>query len=136
MTASQETSRRLGNHGEIYLSKDECNPELGNDNLEELPGGSPREYVKRTKCSLDIQINIKKFGEVLQDGLDNTKEMAELWGWNNDHHELNWRDTPCSLRISYNKVNDIFKVQVWNELIQIWTKLSLTKAQMLKILEG
>lgn len=129
-------NQRIGNNGGISLIVGGCSPEIGNHGLELLPGGKPKEYLKSTDCSLDIQINIEKFGKVLQDGLDNTAEMADKWGWKNNHNELNWRDTPCSLRISYDPGIQTLKIQVWNELIQTWARLSLSKQEILKIMEG
>lgn len=70
--------KRLGEKGEIDLVRGGCNPELGLTGIDELLGGNPKEYISNTgKHSIDVQLNIKKFGEVLQDGIDNTKEMAK-----------------------------------------------------------
>ena len=135
--ANEKSNHRLGTHGNITLRKDGCNSEIGKKGLEKL-GDSQGiiEYVSGKNNTLDIELNIKTLGNMFQDGLDNTKEMAEKWNWHKDNHELNWRDTPCSLRISYNPTTSIFKIQVWNELIQTWARLSLTKDEILKIIEN
>ena len=135
--SARQNGQKLGTKGNINLSKN-IDEDIGTHKLELLPGPESdiKEYHSNTGNKLDIQINIPKFGEVLQDGLDNTKEMAEKWGWNDNNHELNWRDTPCELRLSYDPKTDKFNIQVWNELIQIWTYLSLTKEEILKVLEG
>jgi len=128
---------RIGARGDIHLEHGKCNKEVGKDGLEKLATSTtPQEYISNKDCTLDVQINIEKFGQVLQDGINNTKEMAETWKWSNDNQELNWRDTPCSLRISYDKNSNIFKIHVWNELTKLWLRLSLTKKEILQILEG
>jgi len=136
--AKEKTSSRLGTHGNIQLLKKGCNKGVGSKGLEKLGDSpdDPQQYVSSVNHKVDTQINLKKFGEVLQDGLQNTKEMAAKWNWRSDTDELNWRDNPCSLRIYYDSKKQILRVQVWNELIQVWAWLSLTKAEMLKILEG
>lgn len=135
--ATKETSHRLGTHGNIQLVQDGCNDIIGKNGLEQLgEKDNPIQYVSLVNHKIDTQINIKKFGKVLQDGLDNTKEMATAWNWKTDHDELNWRDTPAALRIHYDPKKQILRVQVWNELIQVWAWLSLSKEEILKILEG
>lgn len=139
--ATKETSPRLGTHGDIQILKRGCNgdPVIGSDKLEKLPNLSSHglvEYISGKNHQSDIQINTKKFGQVLQDGLDNTKEMAEKWNWRSDNDQLNWRETPVELRISYDSNKNQFRVQVWNELFQIWIRLSLSKEEIQKILEG
>lgn len=136
--ANENTSPRLGTHGNIQLLEG-CNKGIGSSGLQQLgkkDPATPQEYVSSVGNTIDTQINIKKFGEVFQDGLDNTKEMAAKWNWKNDNQELNWRDKPASLRISYDSNKQEFKVQVWNDLIQVWARLSLTKEEILKIIEG
>lgn len=140
--ATKETSPRLGTHGDIQLLKRGCNngdPVIGSEKLEKLPHLSLHglvEYISGKNHQSDIQINTRKFGQVLQDGLDNTKEMAEKWNWLSDNNQLNWRDTPVELRMSYDSNKNQFRVQVWNELFQIWIRLSLSKEEIQKILEG
>ena len=137
--ANENTSPRLGTHGNIQLLEQGCNKRMGSSGLEPLgekDSATPQEYISMVGNTIDTEINIKKFGEVFQDGLDNTKEMAAKWNWKNDNHELNWRDKPASLRISYDSNKQEFKVQVWNNLIQVWAGLSLTREEILKILEG
>jgi len=138
MATEENTSQRLGTHGNIQLLKEGCNIEIGSNGLEQLDkkGQNPTQYVSSVNHKIDTQINIKKFGEVLQDGLDNTKEMAAKWNWKLEHDELNWRDNPISLRIHYDPKKQELRIQVWNELIQIWAWLSLSKEEILKILEG
>jgi len=139
MATDENTSRRLGTHGNIQLLEGGCNVGIGSKGLEKLGSsdpGNPQQYVSSVNHKIDTQINIKKFGEVLQDGLQNTKEMAAKWNWKSDTDELNWRDNPCSLRIHYDTKKQILRVQVWNELIQVWAWLSLSKEEILKILEG
>lgn len=138
MATEENTSQRLGTHGNIELLKEGCNVGIGSKGLEQLgeDDQSPRQYVSSVNHTIDTQINIKKFGEVLQDGFYNTKEMATKWNWKSDHNELNWRDKPASLRIHYDPKKQILRVQVWNELIQVWAWLSLSKEEILKILEG
>lgn len=138
---ANEKSNRLGNHGSVELLTEGCNSDLGNKGLvvltPEIKGvKGTTEYISNKNNSLDIQLNIEKLGKVFQDGLDNTKEMAEKWNWHKDNNELNWRDTPCSLRVSYDQKAGMLRIQVWNELIQTWARLSLTKEQILKIIEG
>ncbi len=127
---------RLGERGDIDISEGGCNADLGHNGLEIMPhGGSYDEYLDVTgRHKIDIQLNIQKFGEQMHNGLLNTKEMAHKWNWKSDCDELNWRNKPCALRIGYNKGLNIFKVQVWNDLLQIWIKLALTKEDILEIL--
>lgn len=142
--AKEKTSFRLGQRGNIKIQMGGCNPDIGKDGLEvlhqedDLTGSDKEvtEYVSSKNNTMDIQINIPKFGQVLQEGLDNTKEMAEKWNWKDDNGELNWRDTPCAVRMSYDQKKDQFNIHTWNELLFTWVHLSLTKAEMLKILEG
>lgn len=139
--ATKETSPRLGTRGDIQIPKRGCpgEPVIGSDKLEKLPGLSPHgmaEYISGKNHQSDIQINIRKFGQVFQDGLDNTKEMAEKWNWRSNNDELNWRDTPVELRISYDSNKNQFRVQVFNELFQIWIRLSLSKEEIQNILAG
>ena len=132
-----ENMKRIGEKGDISLIRGGCNPELGLTGLEKisLSSENPTQYLSNTgKHFIDVQLNIKKFGEVLQDGIDNTKEMAKAWNWHSDSDELNWRGKPCTLRTFYNKNTEIFQVHVWNELLQIWINLSLTKDEILKII--
>ncbi len=138
MATNENTSQRLGTYGNIGLLKESCNPVIGSKGLEQLgkKDENPTQYVSSVNHKIDTQINIKKFGEVLQDGLDNTKEMATKWNWKSDHDEYNWRDKPASLRIHYDPKKQILRIQVWNELIQVWAWLSLSKEEILKILEG
>ncbi len=128
---------RLGERGDIDISEGGCNADLGHNGLEIMPhSGSYDEYLDVTgRHKIDIQLNIQKFGEQMHNGLLNTKEMAHKWNWKSDSDELNWRNKPCALRIGYNKGLNIFKVQVWNDLLQVWIKLALTKEDILKILE-
>lgn len=140
MATEENTSHRLGTYGNIQLLEGGCNDGIGSKGLEKLGESdgpdNPQQYISSVNHKVDTQINIRKFGEVLQDGLDNTKEMAVKWNWKSDTHELNWRDSPASLRIHYDPKKQILRVQVWNELIQVWAWLSLTKEEILKILEG
>ncbi len=138
MATEENTSQRLGAHGNIQLSEKGCNAEIGSSGLEPLhrDGENLTQYVSKFKHQIDTQINIKKFGEVLQDGLDNTKEMAAKWNWKSNNNEFNWRDKPVELRIYYDPKKQMLRVQVWNELIQVWVSLSLTKSEILKILDG
>jgi len=129
--------KRLGERGDIQLARGGCSPEVGKSGLEPMDSvDSPTQYISDTgKHSIDVQLNIKKFGQVLQDGIDNTKEMAHAWNWHSDSNELNWRGKPCTLRTYYVKETNTFHVHVWNELLQIWINLSLTKDEILKILD-
>ncbi len=138
MAKEENTSQRLGNHGNIQLLEEVCNVGIGSKGLEQLgkKDQNPTQYVSSVNHIIDTQINVKKFGEVLQDGLNNTKEMATKWNWVSDCNELNWRDKPASLRIHYDPKKQILRVQVWNELIQVWAWLSLSREEILKILEG
>ena len=140
MATKENTSHRLGARGNIQLLKEGCNVEIGSKGLEKLGGSDgpddPQQYVSSINHKVDLQINLKKFGEVLQDGLENTKEMAAKWNWKSDTDELNWRDTPASLRIHYDPKKQMLRVQVWNELFEVWAWLSLSKEEILKILEG
>lgn len=138
-TKENTTNHRVGIHGNIKALKTGCNDEIGSKGLEKLgekTSRHPQEYVSTIGNTIDTQINIRKFGEVFQDGLDNTDEMATKWNWKDNNHELNWRDKPISLRISYDSDKQELKVQVWNELIQVWARLSLSRNEILKILGG
>jgi len=136
--ANENSGHRLGNNGNIQLLEGSCNVGIGSKGLEQLgeKDQNPTQYISCVNHKIDTQINIKKFGEVFQDGLDNTREMATKWNWVSDNNELNWRDKPASLRIHYDPKKQILRVQVWNELIQVWAWLSLSKEEILKILEG
>ena len=130
---------RLGERGNFSIPRGKCNPDVGHIGLEPLTMvdvTGVQEYLDMTgKHHMDIQINIPKFGEQMHNGILNTREMAKAWNWNSDSDELNWRNKSCALRISYDKVKKDFKVQVWNDLMQIWIHLSLTKEDLMKIVE-
>jgi hypothetical protein len=116
-----------------------CNPGVGDKGLEILAphaDGTRTEYISNRDNTMDIQISIPNFGKAFQEGLDNTKKLATENQWHNDHDSLNWRDTPCSLRMSYDSKNDRFNVQMWNELLQVRTHLSLTREEIQKVLKG
>lgn len=129
---------RLGEKGNISIPMATCNPNTGRIGLEilgENADGSP-EYIDISgKHRVDVQINIPKFGEEMHNGILNTKEMAKAWNWHSDSDELNWRNKPCALRISYDRTKKDFKVQIWNDLLQVWIHLSLTKEDLEKVIE-
>ncbi len=130
---------RLGERGNIGIQESGCNKDIGLNGLEILPPKQSKnnQYVDVSGSHIvDIQINIKKFGEEIHNGLLNTKEMAKKWNWHSDSDELNWRNKPCAIRLSYNKEKNIFKVHIWNELLQIWTYLSLTKEDIQRVLDN
>jgi len=130
---------RLGERGDIGMLESTCNKDVGNNGLEEL---SPiqetnKQYIDITgRHKVDVQINIKKFGKEMHNGILNTKEMAHKWGWHSDSDEFNWRNKSCALRTWYNEEKSIFRVQIWNELLQIWIDLQLTKEEILRIINN
>lgn len=129
---------RLGEKGNISIPTGKCNPDTGRTGLELLGDGTNglQEYVDVSgKHRVDVQINIPKFGEEMHNGILNTKEMAKAWNWHSDSDELNWRNKPCALRISYDRTKNDFKVQIWNDLLQVWIHLSLTKEDLEKVIE-
>lgn len=127
---------RLGERGDIKIPKGGCNKDVGLNGLEiMLPRDGYDEFLDVSgRHKIDFQLNIKKFGEEMHNGLLNTKDMAHAWNWHSDSDEFNWRGQECALRIGYNEKANIFKVQVWNNLLQIWINLSLTKEEILKVL--
>jgi len=126
---------RLGEKGNISIPTEGCNRDVGIHGLEPL-GINGIDLVDKTgRNRIDMQINIKTFGEELPNGIANTKEMAKAWNWHSDSDELNWRNKPCALRISYDNEKEVFKVHVWNNLTQIWIYLALTKDDLEKILQ-
>ena len=138
MATEEKTSPiRLGHRGNIKRLSGGCNKTAGKEGLERFAVGPPTQWINQNgKSTLDIQINTQKFVEHMQSGVENTMEMAAKWGWHHNDKELNWRDTPVDIRLHYDKKSNKFRVQVWNELIQIWAYLDLSKEDVLKIIEG
>lgn len=130
---------RLGERGNISIPTGSCNKDIGLTGLEPMrlaEQGETQEYLDVTgRHRIDTQINTRKFGEELHNGILNTKEMAKAWNWHSDSDELNWRNKPCALRISYDNTRMRFEIHVWNELTQIWISLALTKEDLDKIIQ-
>ena len=129
----------IGEHGDIFIARGGCNPELGVHGLVEMPkkGDSYQEYIEQTgNHKIDTQLNIYPLGTLMVDGLNNTKEMAQLWNWKHDTHELNWRNKPVCLRIGYDNKSNILRIQVWNNLGTTWLKLKLSPLELDRIIDG